>query len=354
VAERDAPRQPLIDKYQKTEVKMEKTYGFSYTKAHVNYVSYHNDGKWDDGALVSDDMVTISKMSTALHYGQEAFEGMKAYRRINGDVQIFRPYENAKRFRTTCEKIMMPPVDPDVFVEAVKRTVRANIDLVPPHDSKATLYIRPYMIGIGHNIGLKPADTYLFGIVVLPVGTYFGPAAKPVDVIVSDVDRAAPNGTGHVKVGGNYAASLRVQVEAKRQGYADALFLDPKTHTMVEEVGAANFFAITKDGAYLTPESPSILKSITNMSLMTLAEDKLGIPVRRDPIMIDSLGHIEEAGACGTAAIITPIGSITHKGSKHVFPAHQTIGKTTKALYDLLTGIQFGDVEDPYGWTVRV
>lgn len=333
---------------------MEKKYGFAYTKTHVNFVSYYKNGAWDEGQLVNDDTLTLSKMSTSLHYGQEAFEGMKAYRRPDGDVQLFRPYENAKRFKMTCERIMMPAIEEEAFVRAVIKTVRANIDFVPPYDSRATLYIRPYMIGIGHNLGLKPSNEYLFGIVCVPVGTYFGPASKPVDVIVSDVDRAAPNGTGHVKVGGNYAASLMVQSRAKQMGYADALFLDPISHTKIEEVGAANFFAITKDGTYLTPMSPSILKSITNMSLMTIAEHVLHMPISRDDILIDHLDHLEEAGACGTAAIITPIASITHHGKKHVFPAHETIGKTTKKLYELLTGIQFGDVPDFDHWTLKI
>lgn len=329
-----------------------KTYGFDYTKTHLNYVSYYRNGSWDDGVLEEDDMIRISKMSTGLHYGQQAFEGMKAYRRADGRVQLFRPYDNARRFIMSCERSMMPAVPVEKFIEAITRTVRANIDFVPPHESKATLYIRPYIIGIGHNIGLKPSSEYLFGVVVLPVGTYFGPASKPVDFIVTEYDRAAPNGVGHVKVGGNYSASLYPQYHAKQKGYKDCIFLDPKTHTKIEEVGAANFFAVTKDGTYITPKSPSILKSITNDSLMYIARNMLKIKVEQTDIHIDQLDHISEAGACGTAAIITPVGTITRNEERIVLPYHDTMGPVTQKLYDNLIGIQFGDIEDPNDWIV--
>lgn len=329
-----------------------KTYGFDYTKTHVNYVSYYKDGSWDDGVLEEDDMIRISKMSTGLHYGQQAFEGMKAYRRKDGRVQLFRPYDNARRFITSCERSMMPAVPVEKFIDAIKRTVQANIDFVPPYESKATLYIRPYIIGIGHNIGLKPSSQYLFGVVVLPVGTYFGPASKPVDFIVTEYDRAAPHGVGHVKVGGNYSASLYPQYLAKKEGYKDCIFLDPKTHSKIEEVGAANFFAITKDGTYITPKSPSILKSITNDSLMYIARHMLDIDVEQTDIYIDQIDHISEAGACGTAAIITPVGTITRYGERIVLPHHETMGPVTQKLYDNLIGIQFGDLDDPKDWIV--
>ncbi len=327
-----------------------KTYGFGYTKTKSNFVAHYKDGKWEEGVLQEKDTLTISALSPALHYGQEAFEGLKAYRRKDGKVQLFRVDDNAKRFVMSCERMMMPPVSVEMFVDAIKKTVKDNIDFVPEYESNATLYVRPYMIGVGHNIGLRPAPEYIFGVVVLPVGTYFGPATKPVDFLVSEFDRAAPYGTGHVKVGGNYAASLYPQYYAKEKGFADCLFLDPKTHTKIEEVGAANFFAITKDGKYITPVSPSILKSITNNSMMYLAKHTLKMPVEQIDIHIDKLDHIVEAGACGTAAIITPVGSITYQGKKHVFPAHETIGPVTKQLHELLLGIQFGDLEDPADW----
>jgi branched-chain amino acid aminotransferase len=331
-----------------------KTYGFGYTKTNSNYISYFKDGKWDEGSLQNEDTLTISALSTSLHYGQEAFEGMKAYRRKDGRVQLFRPLDNAKRFQISCERMMMPIVPVEKFIDAVIKVVKDNIDYVPSYESKATLYIRPYMIGVGHNIGLRPAPEYIFGVITLPVGTYFGPASKPVDMLVSEYDRAAPMGTGHVKVGGNYAASLYPQFYARKQGYADCIFLDPKTHTKIEEVGAANFFAITKDNVYQTPKSPSVLKSITNDSMMYLAENYLKMKISRDDIYIDNLSHIDEAGACGTAAIITPIASLTHKEKKHTFTYHNELGPVTKKLYDLLIGIQFGDVEDPAFWTMII
>ncbi|MBE0700457.1 MAG: branched-chain amino acid aminotransferase [Acholeplasmataceae bacterium] len=331
-----------------------KTYSFAYSKTKSNYISYYKDGAWDEGKLQVTDQITISAMSTSLHYGQEAFEGMKAYRRKDGRVQLFRPTDNAKRFQMSCTRMMMPIVSEEKFLDAVVQTVKDNVDFVPPYGSNATLYIRPYMIGIGDNLGLRPAPEYIFGVIVAPVGTYFGGIGKPVDFLVSDYDRAAPYGTGHVKVGGNYAASLYPQYYAKQKGYADCIFLDPKTHTRIEEVGAANFFAITKDNQYITPKSPSILKSITNQSLMYLAKYHLKLEVLEEDVYIDKLDHLAEAGACGTAAIITPLASITHGEKKHVFPANENIGEKTKQLYDLLTGIQFGDVEDPNYWTMIV
>ncbi len=324
--------------------------GFKYTKAHVIYLSMWKDGSWDEGRLDPNDQLTISGLSTALHYGQECFEGLKAYRRKDGKVQLFRVIENARRFQTSCERLMMPVFPVERFIEAVKMTVKANIDFVPAYGFKDSLYVRPFMIGIGDNLGLRPAPMFLFSIIVSPVGSYFNGEVKPVDMITTDYDRAAPNGMGHVKVGGNYAASLMSQVHARKAGYADAIFLDPKTHTKIEEAGAANFFGITKDGTYITPKSPSILNSITNRSLKYLAKEVLNMKVIEGDIFIDDLSHLEEAGACGTAAMITPIASITHHEKKHVFPYHEQMGPYTRKLYDILSGIQYGDVEDPLDW----
>ncbi|MCF7930973.1 MAG: branched-chain amino acid aminotransferase [Acholeplasmataceae bacterium] len=237
-----------------------KPKGFSYVKAPYNYISYYKDGKWDDGILRDDDKLTISALSTALHYGQECFEGLKAYRRKDGRIQLFRVIDNARRFKMSCERMVMPPIPIEVFIEAVKKVVLANSDFVPPYGNNETLYIRPFMIGVGNNLGLKAAPEYIFSVVVSPVGSYFNGPAKPVDMLISDYDRAAPHGTGDIKVGGNYAASLYPQLLAKNQGFADCIFLDPKTHTKIEEVGAANFIGITKDGQYVTPKSPSILR----------------------------------------------------------------------------------------------
>lgn len=329
-----------------------KPKGFSYVKADFNYISYFKDGKWDEGTLRQDDKITISSLSTSLHYGQECFEGLKAYRRKDGKIQLFRIEDNARRFQLSCERMVMPQIPIVVFVEAVKKVVKANEIFVPPYGNKETLYIRPFMIGVGDNLGLKAAPEYIFSVVVSPVGSYFKGHVKPVDMLISDYDRAAPHGTGDVKVGGNYAASLYAQLLAKKRGYADCIFLDPKTHTKIEEVGAANFIAITKDGKYITPKSPSILDSITNRSLKWLAKNVLNLEVLEEDIYINDLDHIAEAGACGTAAVLTPIGSITFGDKKHVFPASEAIGENIKRLYDLLTGIQFGDIEDPNHWII--
>jgi branched-chain amino acid aminotransferase len=327
-----------------------KAKGFAYVKADYNYISYYKDGKWDEGRLRQEDTLTISATSTSLHYGQQCFEGLKAYRRKDGKIQLFRVEDNARRFQTSCERMMMPTVSVEKFVDAVKKTVLANKDFVPPYESKHTLYIRPFMIGVGDNLGLRPAPEFIFSVIVSPVATYFDGDAKCVNMGVSEYDRAAPFGTGAVKVGGNYAASMYPQVEARKNGFADCLFLDPITHTKIEEVGAANFFGITKDGDYITPKSPSILNSITNRSLKYIAKNHLQLNVLEQDIYINQLDHLVEAGACGTAAIITPIGSITYQGHKHVFPASKTMGETTKKLYELLIGIQFGDIKDPDGW----
>jgi branched-chain amino acid aminotransferase len=332
----------------------ERPQGFKYVKTSFNYVSYYKDGAWDEGSLNEYDMLNISIMSTALHYGQQCFEGLKAYRRKDGKIQLFRIEDNAKRFQMSCEQLAMPIVAKERFIDAIIKTVKANIDFVPDYGFGDTLYIRPFMIGVGHNLGLRPASEYLFGIVVSPVGSYFSGLAKPVDMMVSDYDRAAPRGTGHVKVGGNYAASLKAQLEAKKKGFADCIFLDPKTHSKIEEVGVANFFGITKDKKYITPKSPSILNSITNRSLKWLAMHVLNLQVLEQDIFIDELSDFEEAGACGTAAVITPIASITNGSHKHVFPHHEKMGPYTRQLYDLLTGIQFGDIKDPNDWVMII
>jgi branched-chain amino acid aminotransferase len=327
-----------------------KAKGFSYVKTPYNYISYFKDGNWDEGIFRTDDTITIAATSTSLHYGQQAFEGLKAYRRKDGNINLFRVLDNAKRFQDSCERMMMPKIPLDVFVEAVKKTVLANHEYVPPYGSNATLYIRPFMIGVGNNLGLRPAATYIFSVIVSPVEGYFEGPVKPVDMVTSTMDRAAPYGTGHVKVGGNYAASLYAQVKARNEGYVDTIFLDPKTHTKIEEVGAANFFAITHQKAYITPKSPSILNSITNRSLRYIARHILNLDVEETDIFIDKLDHIDEAGACGTAAIVTPIGTIMHNDHLHQFRCHKEMGPISKQLLDIITGIQLGDIQDPSNW----
>ena len=327
-----------------------KAKGFTYVKTNTNYVSYYENGEWSEGILREDDTFTISSTSTALHYGQQAFEGLKAYRRKDGNINLFRVLDNAKRFQLSCERMMMPKIPYDIFIDAVKMTVLSNEEFVPPYGSNATLYIRPFMIGVGDNLGLRPATKYIFSVIVSPVSSYFDGPLKPVDMITAEVDRAAPFGTGDVKVGGNYASSLKAQVSARAAGYGDTIFLDPKTHTKIEEVGAANFFGITHEKAYITPKSPSILDSITNRTLRHIAVHMLSLDVEETEIDIEKLDHIDEAAACGTAAVVTPIGSITHLGHKHQFKYHKEMGPVTSELYRIITGIQKGDIPDPSNW----
>ncbi len=328
--------------------------GFDYMKTDYSYISYWENGSWDEGQLVEDDEIKISQASTAIHYGQQCFEGLKAYRTEDGSIQLFRVDENAKRMAESAKRILMPEVPVDKFIDAVMQVVKANEDYVPPYGTGATLYLRPYLIGIGNNIGVKPAPKYLFGVFCLPVGPYFKGGLSPVNFEVSKFDRAAPYGTGAAKVGGNYAASLLSHQEAVDHGFADAIYLDPLTHTKIEEVGAANFFGITKDDVFVTPTSPSILPSITKFSLIHLAEKALGMKVSEEDVMIDDLDRFKEAGACGTAAVITPIGGISYKDQLHVFHSETEVGPVTKKLYDTLTGMQFGEIEAPEGWIFKV
>lgn len=328
--------------------------GFNYIKTDYRYISYWKDGKWDDGKLVEDNRLTISEASTALHYGQQCFEGLKAYRRKDGKIQLFRPDQNAKRMQSSCRRIMMPEIPVEKFIDACIQVVKANEAYVPPYGTGATLYIRPFMIGIGDNLGVKPAPEYLFCVFCSPVGPYFKGGLKPVKFTVSDYDRAAPNGTGGVKVGGNYAGSLLPHELAVKKGFADCIYLDPATHTKIEEVGAANFFGITRDNKFVTPKSSSILPSITKYSLMHIAKEYLGMEVEERDVYIDQLDEFVEAGACGTAAVITPIAGIEYKGKLHVFYSETEVGPVTRKLYDTLVGIQFGDIEAPEGWIVEV
>lgn len=328
--------------------------GFNYIETDYSYRAYYKNGQWGPGELVKDKTVTIHEGSTVLHYGQHVFEGMKAYRTKEGNIQLFRPDMNAKRMIDSCERIMMPAFPEERFIEAVKQVVRANEDWVPPYDSGGTLYIRPYMVGIGENIGVKPASEYLFGIFVLPVGSYFSGGLKPSNFIVSEYDRAAPKGTGAAKAGGNYGASLLPGSKAKQAGFSDAVYLDPKTHTKIEEVGAANFFGITKDNTFITPQSPSILPSITKKSLLYLAENHFGLDVVEGDVYVTELDQFKEAGAMGTAAVIAPIGGLHYNGRLHVFYSEDEVGPVTKKLYDELIGIQFGDRPAPEGWIVSI
>ncbi|MFA9398466.1 MAG: branched-chain amino acid aminotransferase [Clostridiaceae bacterium] len=329
--------------------------GFSYIKTDYRYVSYFKDGKWDDGNLVEDNKITISEASTGIHYGQQVFEGLKAYRTKDGKIQLFRPDKNAKRMIGSCNRLLMEEMPEEKFIDAIKKVIKANEQYIPPYGTGGTLYIRPYMIGIGDNIGVKSADEYIFSVFCMPVGPYFKGGLTPVNfTVTTDYDRAAPYGTGGYKVGGNYGGSLLPHKEAADRGFADCIYLDPLTHTKIEEVGAANFFGITKDDKFITPKSPSILPSITKQSLLYIAKEYLGLKTEERDVLVDNIDEFKEAGACGTAAVITPIGGIEHKGKLHVFHSETEVGPITKKLYDILYGIQFGDVEGPEGWTIEV
>jgi len=323
---------------------------FSYLKTDYRYLSRWKDGAWDKGALVTENTITISEGSTAIHYGQQCFEGLKAYTRADGRIQLFRPDRNSARMNATADRMVMPHVPEEKFIDACAQVVKANERWVPPYGTGATLYLRPWLIGVGDNIGVKPASEYLFGVFCLPVGPYFKQGLKPVNFVTSGYDRAAPKGTGAAKVGGNYAASLMPHEEAVHAGYADCIYLDPATHTKIEEVGAANFFGITKVGAFVTPLSPSILPSITKYSLLHVAKEHFGMKTEERDVFIDRLDEFAEAGACGTAAVITPIGGISHGGKLHVFHSETETGPVTRKLYDTLVGIQYGDIEAPAGW----
>ena len=330
-----------------------KELGFTYRPTNSMFVTHWKDGQWDEGQLVEDNKLTIDVSATCLHYGQQSFEGMKAYRTKDGRILLFRPDMNSKRMNRTADRLMMPQYPEDKFIEAVKQVVRANEEFIPPYGTGGSLYIRPMEIGIGPNLGVRPAPEFLLAIFVSPVGAYFKGGLSPVNFVTTKYDRAAAYGTGQAKCGGNYAASLLPHKLAVDEGYADCIYLDPLTHTKIDEVGAANFFGITKDNRFVTPISSSILGSITKYSLLQCAKD-LGMEASEEEVFVDNLDIFAEAGACGTAAVISPIGSITHDGVKHVFYDENNVGPKTRELYEYLTGIQYGDVEDIHGWTVEV
>jgi branched-chain amino acid aminotransferase len=318
------------------------------------YLSRFHEGAWDEGGIVPGNAVSLHVLSTGLNYGQQAFEGLKAYRRADGGIQLFRPDENARRFQRTCRRLVMPELPVERFLAALDETVRFNSDFVPPHDTRATLYVRPLAFGTGSNLVLAPSKEYVFLVATMPVGLFFRTGLTPVDFCTTDYDRAAVNGTGAFKAGGNYAGAMYPNALAKAAGFADCLYLDPATHTKIDEGGAANFFAVTKDGVLVTPKSSSILPSITKLSLLWLARERLGMKVEERDVYIERLDEYSEAATCGTAAIITPIGAITHAGVRHAFPFEREAGPWSKRLYDLLVGIQFGDIEAPVGWIHKV
>jgi len=325
--------------------------GFGYVKTDKRFVANYKDGAWDNGVITDDDKVVISECAGVLQYSQSCFEGMKAYTTENGHTVIFRPDMNASRMADSCRRLEMPVFPEDKFVEAIAETVRANEDWVPPYGSGASLYIRPYMFGSNPVIGVKPADEYQFRVFTTPVGPYFKGGAKPLTIKVSDFDRAAPHGTGHIKAGLNYAMSLHAIVTAHAEGFDENMYLDPATRTKVEETGGANFIFITKDNTVVTPKSDSILPSITRRSIMYVAEHYLGLKVEHREVEFAEVKDFAEAGLCGTAAVISPIGKIVDHGKEICLPSGmEEMGPITKKLYETLTGIQQGKIEAPEGW----
>ena len=326
---------------------------FGYMPTDYNVRCYYHDGKWGEIEVCSDEYLKIHMAATCLHYGQEAFEGLKAFRCPDGKVRVFRMDANAERLQSTSCGIMMPEVPTVLFEEMVKKVVRLNQEYIPPYESGASLYLRPLLIGITPQVGVHPAHDFAFVIFATPVGPYFkgGFCANPY-VIIRDYDRAAPLGTGKYKVGGNYAASLKANSIAHEKGYASEFYLDAKEKKYVDECGAANFFGI-KNNTYITPKSDSILPSVTNKSLMQIAED-LGMKVERRPVPEEELSTFEEAGACGTAAVISPISHLDDLDTGKVYNFGDEPGPWSKKLYETLRGIQYGTIEDKHGWTTVV
>ncbi|MDE6713415.1 MAG: branched-chain amino acid aminotransferase [Lachnospiraceae bacterium] len=329
--------------------------GFGYVQADQRYVSNYKNGAWDDGCLTQNAEITMNECAGVLQYAQTCFEGLKAYTTEDGRIVTFRPDLNAQRMHDTAERLEMPPFPVERFLDAVKKVVKANEAYVPPYGSGATLYIRPYMFGSNPVIGVKPADEYQFRIFVTPVGPYFKGGAKPLTLCVSDFDRAAPHGTGHIKAGLNYAMSLHAIVTAHKNGFDENMYLDAATRTKVEETGGANFLFVTKDNKVVTPKSPSILPSITRRSLMVVAKEYLGLEAEEREVTFEEVKDFAECGLCGTAAVISPVGKIVDHGNEICFPSGMDqMGPVTQKLYDTLTGIQMGRIKAPEGWICEI
>lgn len=330
-----------------------KNLGFGYSKADFNIRCWYRNGKWGELEVSDSENVTLHIAATTFHYGQEAFEGLKAFRGKDGKIRVFRMEENAKRMQRSSQGIMMAEVPTALFTEAVRKAVKLNEGFVPPFESGASLYIRPLLIGTGPQIGVKPADEYLFMVMVMPVGPYFKEGFKPTDLVIyREYDRAAPLGTGTVKVGGNYAASLVAGQRAHQNGFSSVLYLDAKEKKYIDECGPANFFGI-KGNSYITPKSTSILPSITNMSLRQLAKD-MGMNVEERQIDVKELSEFDEVGACGTAAVISPIKRVYDADNEVEYLYGTEPGKVCLKLYEKLRGIQYGIEPDPYNWTAII
>ena len=329
--------------------------GFGYVQTDKRFVANFKDGAWDEGTLTEDPNIVLNECAGVLQYAQTVFEGMKAYTTEDGRIVTFRPDLNAARMADSARRLEMPVYPEDKFVEAIVKTVKANEAYVPPYGSGATLYVRPYMFGSNPVIGVKPADEYQFRILTTPVGPYFKGGVKPLTIKISDFDRAAPHGTGHIKAGLNYAMSLHAIVTAHQEGYDENMYLDAATRTKVEETGGANFIFVTKDNKVVTPKSSSILPSITRRSLMYVAKEYLGLEAEEREIYLDEVKDFAECGLCGTAAVISPVGKIVDHGKEICFPSGmEKMGPVTQKLYDTLTGIQMGRIEAPEGWIRKI
>lgn len=329
--------------------------GFGYIHTDYRFVSNFKNGAWDEGVLTEDANVVISECAGVLQYAQTIFEGMKAYTTADGRIVTFRPDLNGERMEQSAARLEMPVFPKDKFVAAVLKTIKANEAYVPPYGSGATLYVRPYMFGSSPVIGVKPAEEYQFRVFTTPVGPYFKGGVKPITIRISDFDRAAPKGTGHIKAGLNYAMSLHAIVDAHNQGFDENMFLDAGTRTKVEETGGANFLFVTQDGKVVTPKSNSILPSITRRSLMQVAREYLGLETEEREVYVEELESFAECGLCGTAAVISPVGKVVDHGKEICFASGMTeMGPVTKKLYDTLTGIQMGTIKAPEGWVVEV
>ncbi|MGA1871629.1 MAG: branched-chain amino acid aminotransferase [bacterium] len=328
--------------------------GFEYIQTEYYVQSLFKNGKWGRIEKLKDPLIHFHIAATCLHYGQECFEGLKAFSQKDGSVKIFRPQANAERMQRSAESILMEKVPIDLFIEAVKEAIRSNRDYIPPYGTGSCLYIRPLLLGYSPHIGLKPAEEYLFLVLVTPVGPYYKRGIEPVKaLVIEQYDRAAPRGLGNVKVGGNYAASLVSSKLAKQKGYPIVLYLDPLTHSYIDEFGTSNFIGITSNNEYITPDSPSILPSITNDSLQHIARD-LGLKVIKEKVPYDSISNFAEIGACGTAAIITPIYSITRNDVTITICQKDTAPQILTKLYNQLLGIQYGDLPDRYNWMIPI
>ena len=329
--------------------------GFGYVQTDQRYVSNYKNGAWDDGCLTDQADITMSECACVLQYAQTCFEGLKAYTTADGKIVCFRPDLNAARMADSCRRMKMPVFPEDRFLDAVVQTVRANAAWVPPYGSGASLYLRPFMFGSDAVIGVKPANEFQFRVFATPVGPYFKGGVKPLTLRISDFDRAAPRGTGHIKAGLNYAMSLYAIVDAHEQGYDENVYLDSGTRTHIEETGGANIIFITKDGKLVTPKSDTILPSITRRSLLTVAKDYLGLEVEERPVALEELSEFVECGLCGTAAVISPVGKIVDHGREIAFPSGMDgMGPVLQKLYDTLRGIQMGTIEAPDGWITVV